>query len=199
MGDYILNFLDYVNIEGYLTIKKSTFDGEEVLYSDYNTIVSGMGLGMVELFSSENDIDQFLTQNFQLGVSGTPSLEDISTQELGRALSSLEEYGYNNETLKYTLKNQYKYSKVFPDTVFGVIPLSNIFAISDGVIRHKIVIDNEDANDISINEIGLFMKNPLATTPDTAVLVAYKTFPTITKTEDYSIIFEWDIDFSMNS
>lgn len=199
MGDYILNFLDYVNIEGYLTIKKSTFDGEEVLYSDYNTIVSGMGLGMAELFSSENDIDQFLTQNFQLGVSGTSSLEDISTQELGRALSSLEEYGYNNETLKYTLKNQYKYSKVFPDTVFGVIPLSNIFAISDGVIRHKIVIDNEDANDISINEIGLFMKNPLATTPDTAVLVAYKTFPTITKTEDYSIIFEWDIDFSMNS
>lgn len=199
MGDYILNFLDYVNIEGYLTIKKSTFDGEEVLYSDYNTIVSGMGLGMAELFSSENDIDQFLTQNFQLGVSGTSSLEDISTQELGKALSSLEEYGYNNETLKYTLKNQYKYSKVFPDTVFGVIPLSNIFAISDGVIRHKIVIDNEDANDISINEIGLFMKNPLATTPDTAVLVAYKTFPTITKTEDYSIIFEWDIDFSMNS
>ena len=199
MGDYILNFLDYVNIEGYLTIKKSTFDGEEVLYSDYNTIVSGMGLGMAELFSSENDIDKFLTQNFQLGVSGTSSLEDISTQELGKALSSLEEYGYNDETLKYILKNQYKYSKVFPDTVFGVIPLSNIFAISDGVIRHKIVIDNEDANDISINEIGLFMKNPLATTPDTAVLVAYKTFPTITKTEDYSIIFEWDIDFSMNS
>lgn len=199
MGDCILNFLDYINIEGYLTIKKSTSDGEEVLYSDYNTIVSGMGLGMAELFSSENDIDKFLTQNFQLGVSGTSSLEDISTQELGKALSSLEEYGYNDETLKYILKNQYKYSKVFPDTVFGVIPLSNIFAISDGVIRHKIVIDNEDANDISINEIGLFMKNPLATTPDTAVLVAYKTFPTITKTEDYSIIFEWDIDFSMNS
>lgn len=199
MGDCILNFLDYINIEGYLTIKKSTSDGEEVLYSDYNTIVSGMGLGMAELFSSENDIDKFLTQNFQLGVSGTPSLEDISTQELGKALSSLEEYGYNDETLKYILKNQYKYSKVFPDTVFGVIPLSNIFAISDGVIRHKIVIDNEDANDISINEIGLFMKNPLATTPDTAVLVAYKTFPAITKTEDYSIIFEWDIDFSMNS
>jgi len=198
--DYnVLNFLDITNISGYLTITKVSKDNEEVLYSDHNTIVSGMGIGLSELFASESELDLYFMTNFQLGVSGTSTLDVITTQELAGPLSSLGEYGYSSETINYVLKSMSKYGKTFENQPFGVIPLSNITKVSDSVVRHRIVVDNQDANDLEINEIGLFMNNPFKAVFGEALLVAYKQFPAISKTDDYSLIFEWDIDFTMNS
>ena len=55
--------------------------------------------------------------------------------------------------------------------------------------------DSEDTNDVYLNEIGLFMRNPTGALPVNPILVAYRNFSNIYKTSDFSLIFRWTLNF----
>jgi hypothetical protein len=202
------NFIEDLDIQGHLQISKRFDNGsEEVLFDDHNIIVSGMGIGLSYLFGlvgSPNILD-YQIDRFQIGVSGSQASEQISTNQLVAPLSSVEEYGDN--ALLYVLSG---YHAIAPETYigpewFGYIPAHKVSRVGDRSVRYTITLDKEscnnltrDGNDVDLNEIGLYMKNPLGNLgvgADTSILVAYRYFSGITKTEDYSLIFRWTINW----
>ena len=196
-----------------VTISKLYKDGtEEVVYDDHNVIVSGMGVGLALMFSlsgSQSIIDYQLDR-FQIGVSGRadnddPGQETSAVFELSGPLSSLAEYGGNSSKLFLTdTDKQLKVGDVSPTAVYGRIPFSKVTRIDETSVRYTIVIDENSCNDLErpgnptrptpLSEIGLFMKNPIGLSPDTSVLVAYRSFSAIPKTSDFSLIFRWTIN-----
>ena len=96
-----------------------------------------------------------------------------------------------------------KHSTVVSDQYFALIPANKITRIDDTSVRYTLVIDEEacnnitrDSNDMNINEVGLFMKNPTGNTGENrSILVAYRTFSNIRKTNDFSLIFRWTLNF----
>ena len=75
--------------------------------------------------------------------------------------------------------------------------------INETSVRYTLVVDEEMANnlkgagseDVYLNEVGLFIKNPLGAVPLNPILVAYRAFSNIYKTNDFSLIFRWTINF----
>jgi len=199
------NFTDELGITGHLQIiKKSTTGEEEVLLDDSNIIVSGMGVGLSYLFaaSGSDTVIDYQIQKFQLGISGPPAGGIVSSiNELSGALSSIDEYGTGSNLFLYE-GSQIVGDSLVPGRVFAEIPSSKMTRINENSVRYTLVIDEEAANNIQrggqdrgINEIGMFMKNPTGAAQDRPILVCYRTFSNIVKTNDFSLIFRWTINF----
>ena len=84
----------------------------------------------------------------------------------------------------------------------ALVPANKITKIADASVRYTLVVDEEacnnitrDSSDMNINEVGLLMKNPTGATDDRPILVAYRTFSNIRKTNDFSLIFRWTLNF----
>lgn len=205
-------FLEDLQVDGHLQIIKVFDDGkQEVVFDDHNIIVSGMGVGLAYLFSlsGPGNILEYQIDRFQIGVSGGPSLEVSSTYSLSGQLSSLQEYGDNS--LLYVLEGYHAYSPSnlrpgIPE-YFGYIPQHKVSRVGDSSVRYTITLDKDTASNLSvtrgtevaINEIGLFMKNPLGVISgnglDTSILVAYRYFNGIVKTDDFALVFKWTINW----
>jgi len=199
-----MNIFDYLNINGHVTVHKLYDDGhEELVYDDHNTIVSGMGVGLACLFglSGSTTILDYQIDRFQIGVSGGSALEVSSTNSLSGALSSLEEYVGTDGELFVLSAHQFKGSFVGTPTWYAAIPAHNITRIDDNSVRYTLVVDKESCNNLRndntyVNEIGLFMRNPLGLNPIPApILVAYKYFSSIRKSSDFALVFRWTINF----
>ena len=199
------NFTDELGITGHLQIiKKSTTGEEEVLLDDSNIIVSGMGVGLSYLFaaSGSDTVVDYQIQKFQLGLSGPPAGGIVSSiNELSGALSSIDEYGTGSNLFLYE-GSQIVGDSLVPGRAFAEIPSSKMTRINENSVRYTLVIDEEAANNIQrggqdrgINEIGMFMKNPTGAAQDRPILVCYRTFSNIVKTNDFSLIFRWTINF----
>lgn len=205
------NFIEDLEVDGHLQIVK-LYDGgkEEIVFDDHNIIVSGMGVGLAYLFSLEgpSNILEYQIDRFQIGVGGTTSLEETSTNSLGAQLSSLAEYGEN--AMLYVVSGYHAYSPSVQRTNipewFGYIPQHKVSRVGDSSVRYTITIDKDAANDLAatrtgepgINEIGLFMKSPMGKTgngTDVSMLVAYRQFNKIIKTEDFALVFKWTINW----
>lgn len=206
------NFIEDMGITGHLQIAKIYSTGnEEIVFDDHNIIVSGMGVGLAQLFSlsGPTSILNYQIDRFQIGVSGHSDLEVSETYELSSNLSSLEEYGSN--ALLYVVSGYHAYSYSEPRTTipewFGYIPQHKVSKVGDSSVRYTITIDQDAANTIEttrgsgtgINEIGLFMKNPFGDLTgrdvDTSILVAYRHFNSIIKTDDFALVFRWTINW----
>jgi hypothetical protein len=61
--------------------------------------------------------------------------------------------------------------------------------------KYTLVLDEDACNDLTLNEVGLFMKNPTGAETNKSILVAYRHFSDIAKTRDFSLIFRWTIHF----
>ena len=199
------NFTEELGITGHLTIiKKMSTGEEEILIDDSNIIVSGMGVGLSYLFaaSGSNNVLDYQIQKFQVGVSGPPAGGVTSSiNELSGALTSIDEYGTGSNLALFE-GTQIVGSNEVTGRVFAEIPASKITRINENSVRYTLVIDEEAANglqrdssDASINEIGMFMKNPTGAADDKPILVCYRTFSDIIKTNDFSLIFRWTINF----
>jgi hypothetical protein len=93
--------------------------------------------------------------------------------------------------------------------VFGLIPQQNITKIDSNTIRYTIVLDENTCNDLTarrlyygggpeggdLNKIALFSKNPDNHPDGVSTMVAYREFPSIRKTSDFSLVFRWSINF----
>ena len=206
------NFTEELGINGHLTIIKKFTDGqEEVVFDDHNIIVSGMGVGLAYMFngSGSTTVLDYQIDRFQLGTSGkdgtTPdsSLETSATYSLSGALSSVGQYGPGSN-LYIEDATQIKNGVNTLNQFFPLIPPSKITRISDSSVRYTLVVDESACNnlkgagseDVNLNEVGLFMKNPRGEDPPNAsILVAYRIFNNILKTSDFSLIFRWTLNF----
>lgn len=202
------SFIDSLNIKGHLTISKVNHGGEEIIFDEKNVIVSGFGYGLAYLYSrlgSTNILD-YQIDRFQLGTAGSLANQVSSTFQLSSPLSSMTEYiGTTTDSNLYAfsaiqIKNGTQSTS--PAPYFAKIPFTKVTKIDDRTVRYTIFIDEDSCNNISrngadasLNEIGLFMKNPTGNATDASVLVAYKYFSNIRKTDDFGLIFRWTISF----
>lgn len=199
------NFTEELGINGHLTIIKKMKTGEEeVLLDDSNIIVSGMGVGLSYLFaaSGSTNVLDYQIQKFQVGISGPPTGGVTSSiNQLSGSLTSIDEYG-TGSNLALFQGTQLVGDSAIAGRIFAEIPASKITRINENSVRYTLVIDEEAANNIQrggqdrgINEIGMFMKNPTGAAEDRPILVCYRTFSDIVKTNDFSLIFRWTINF----
>ena len=80
--------------------------------------------------------------------------------------------------------------------VFGVIPDNSIKRADTNSVTYILYLDQGACNiPAPLNEVGLFMQNPLGLTPERSQLVAYRPFTDITKTADFSLVFKWTLNF----
>jgi len=195
------NFTEELGINGHLTISKQYTDGqEEVVFDDHNIIVSGMGVGLTYMFtgSGSNSVLDYQIDRFQVGVSGGSVNEVSSTYQLSGACTETE-YGAGSN-LFIAVKDQIT-NNTFTSLAAAQIPANKRTRIGDSSVRYTLVVDEEACNGItrvnpmSINEVGLLMKNPTGNAVDRPLLVAYRTFSNIVKTSDFSLIFRWTINF----
>jgi hypothetical protein len=199
------NFAEDMGITGHLTIiRKWNTGDEEVLLDDSNVIVSGMGVGLSYLFtgSGSDSILDYQIDRFQVGVSGPPEggVTSAINQLSGQILDS--QYG-GDSNLFISVNSQIVGNSLISNRAFALIPSSKMTRIGDSSVRYTLVLDEEACNnlqgasseDLNINEIGMFMKNPTASTDDRSLLVCYRTFSNIRKTSDFSLIFRWTLNF----
>jgi len=186
---------DKFNIKGHLDIVKIYPDGrEELHWSDHNVITSGMGLGLAYLFSNlgSSSILDFQIRYAQLGTSGSSNY-GVSTFTLTSSLSYSE---LSSQPLPTSIHSQYKNGTVESNQGFIVIPSNNILKVSPTSVRYHIVIPQDALNSSHIfNEIGLFMKNPRGQATIESVLVAYRYFTNLVKTNEFAVLFRWTIYF----
>ena len=153
---------DILNVSGHLEICKVYADGkEETVFSDANTITSGMGVGLGLLYagSGATNITDFQIRYFQLGVSGDTKIDD---------------YG-----------------------VFPTIPDNSIKRVDLNSVTYILYVARSACNNLEtpLNEVGLFMQNPLGLATKRSQLCAYRPFTNITKTSDFALIFKWTLNF----
>ena len=198
------NFAEDMGINGHLTILRQWNDGQqEVLLDDSNIIVSGMGVGLSYLFtgSGSDTILDYQIDRFQIGVSGPP--EGGVTSGISQLSGQLTEGEYGAASnLFISINTQLVEGNEVTNRAFARIPANKITRIGDSSVRYTLVIDEEACNslsrggdDLNLNEIGMFMKNPTGTTSDRPILVRYRTFSNIRKTDDFSLIFRWTLNF----
>jgi hypothetical protein len=198
------NFIDDLGINGHLTIIKLNKDGsEEVLLDDPNMIVSGMGVGLSYLFtgSGSNSILDYQIDRFQVGVSGPPAGGVTSSIfQLSGALTGTE-YG-SNSNLYIDTRDQITNTTISTNRIFALIPKGKITRIGNSSVRYTLVLDEDACNNISrsgsnlsLNEVGMFMRNPTGNANPRPILVCYRTFSNIRKTSDFSLIFRWTLNF----
>jgi len=199
------NFIDELGINGHLTIIKRDNNGkEEVIFDDHNIIVSGMGVGLSYLFtaSGSTSIIDYQIDRFQLGVSGGTVNEVSSTYNLSSPLV-LADYGSESQIFLKTA-TQIEDGVDQTGKAFALIPAHKVTKINDTSVRYTLVVDEETANgltggageEVSLSEIGLFMKNPTGRSgTEASILVAYRAFSKIVKTSDFSLIFRWTVNF----
>ena len=201
------NFTEELGINGHLTIIKKFTDGqEEVVFDDHNIIVSGMGVGLTYMFtgSGSNSVLDYQIDRFQIGVSGPPTGGETSAiYQLSGALNSVADYGAGSN-LFLAETSQMTNGSLTSNAITALIPANKITKIANASVRYTLVVDEEACNNLlsntgtdeaNINEVGLLMKNPTGAASDRPILVAYRTFSNIRKTNDFSLIFRWTLNF----
>jgi hypothetical protein len=203
------SFVEQIGIKGHLTIHKVQNGQEELVYDQDNVIVSGFGWSLSQLYGKvgSTNITDYQIDRFKLGVSGAESLQVSSTTDLSGPLSSLEEYlGNGIIDSNLAVVSGYKWATGTATTNgewFAKIPFSKVTRVDDRTVRYTIFVDEDSCNnltrpgssEISLNEIGLFIKNPKANAIDTSVLAAYRYFSNIRKTSEFALVFRWTISF----
>jgi len=191
------NFKEKFDPSGYLEVWKIYENGNhELHYSDKNVVTSGMGVGLAYLFagSGSNNILDFQIRAYQAGTSA--GVLDPSTFQLASALSGTDQYG-SSGAITTVSQSQIKNGVVEANNAFAIIPFHNIHKVGPTSVRFDLVLNKNSGNTIGnpLKEVGLFMYNPTGVNPPASILVAYRTFTSILKTSEFSLIFKWTISF----
>lgn len=187
---------NYISPKGHLEIYKVYPDGGRTLfYSDNNVVCSGMGVTLAEAFAADLDdlITEFQISRFQLGTNGSELLQVSANGRLGNALDSSE---YGTGSLTVVVQDLMASGTLYTSEAFGEVPASFVDKVAETKVRWRLLVDRNVGNGLTLNEIGLFSKNPSQTTPTaTAYLCAYRTFSDLAKTDEFSLDIRWTIDF----
>jgi hypothetical protein len=181
---------------GHLTILKIYKDGtEETVWDEHNVITSGMGVALSHLFSASGAsyIQGYQIGEFQVGVSG-----DVNNYgpEIFALSSALTDADYGDGGAVVTSRSAIENGVLGVAKDFVSIRYSNIHRLSKTAVRFTLVLDDQTANiQDELTEVGLFMNNPQGLVPAAPILVAYRPFAGIKKTDAFSLVFLWTIQF----
>jgi hypothetical protein len=203
----IKSLTSQMGVKGHLTVHKVVDGQEELVYDEDNVIVSGFGWALSHLYGKvgSDTITDYQIDRFKLGVSGGSELQVSTTNNLSGSLSSMAEYvGTGDSNLNVV--SGFRWANNAATTAgefFAKIPFSKVTKVDDRTVRFTIFVDEDSCNDLSrpgnseasLNEIGLFVKNPKASATETSVLAAYRYFSNIRKTSDFALVFRWTISF----
>jgi hypothetical protein len=190
-----------INPTGHLKIYKRYMDGTEELHFDQqNVITSGLGVGLSHLFSASgsNSITDFQIINFLVGSGGDYNDYGASTYKLQAPVKAEADWGDDTSLIIETVW-PWENGVAGPSRRYSArIPFSNINKVTSTSVRYTLVLDRNTLNGASLNEVGLYMRNPRGTLYFSfinSILVAYRPFTEITKTSDFSLIFRWTLQF----
>ena len=209
-----MNFRDNIDPVGHLEVWKHFPDGsQELHYSDYNVICSGMGATLAEMFDAPYDapVEDYQIKYFKVGSGGAldatggadPGVWQVSgTSDLNKPLTR-PNYGTGNldVSIHNLIANGAKTTGTSEINTFGVIPYSYVKRVTPTKCMWQIVLDEQTANvgdleeESFLNEIGLFSKNPYREATDASMLCAYKYFKKVYKTDAFILVFRWTIEF----
>jgi hypothetical protein len=200
---------DVLNVSGHLEIWKVYEDGnEELAFNDHNVITSGMGVGIGMLYAGSGaaNITEFQIRYFQLGVSGQSVVDTYGVSQY----SLVSALGQVNGTSDYRAVGSYlplsqhelmdwngtaKASTGGSTYLFGVFADNSIKRVDLNSVTYIIYLDRNTCNNQTLNEVGLFMQNPLGNATKRSNMVAYRPFTNIIKTQDFSLVFKWTLNF----
>jgi len=202
---------DILNVSGHLEIYKVYEDGrEEQVFTDHNVITSGMGVGLGLLYAGSGaaDITNFQIRYFQVGVSGDTIISSYGVSET----SLVSALGQVNGKTDYTTVGESQLPVVTHELMnwdgtkkldsqggdswyFGLISDNSIKRVDLNSVTYILYIDRNSCNSLTLNEVGLFMKNPLGSDPKRSQLCAYRPFTNIVKTDDFALVFKWTLNF----
>ena len=188
--------LNYESSEprGHLEILKVFPDGrEEVHFSEKNVITSGMGHTLLKAFGNTGltNISGYQIVYFQLGLSGHAGAQVSGTGSLSGALSEAQYTTPNFQISIHDLSS----GTAATNQPFGVIPFPYIKKISPTRVMYQIFVDEDACNGLTLNEIGLFSRNPDGSATDGSYLCAYRYYPDLAKQSSFSVLFRWTIEF----
>ena len=202
---------DILNVSGHLEIYKVYEDGrEEQVFTDHNVITSGMGVGLGLLYAGSGaaDITNFQIRYFQAGVSGDTIISSygVSETSLVSALGQVNgKTDYNTvgdsvlPVVTHELMNWDGTKKLDSQGgdswYFGIVSDNSIKRVDLNSVTYILYVDRNSCNTITLNEVGLFMKNPLGSDPKRSQLCAYRPFTNIAKTDDFALVFKWTLNF----
>lgn len=192
---------------GHIKIIKEFNGIEHQLYEARNTISDGVALALTSMLASTGSDypNDYSIGYYQLGSNSLSGVipartVDRNFYELADAFPA-SAYGSSSVTAPVILNqlvppngNFTTFSNLVTTSAsFIEIPLGQKRAILNKGINLRIKVDKDMANGQSINEIGIFIKNPFGSVTDEPILFAYKTFPSVTKTDEFSLIIDWKI------
>jgi len=187
---------------GHLEIYKVFEDirEDELIFEEQNTITSGLGVGLSLLFGGQGSqiITDYQLRWFQLGVSGDVDNYGVSTNALGSAIDVEANYLTEGSRLIVHTHDQLVNGTTLNNKVFAEIPFYAIHKTSKTSVRFMIRVDKNSCNttpSMDLNEIGLFMANPRGQDTLESILVAYRPHTAITKTDDFALLYIWEINF----
>ena len=203
---------DVLNVSGHLEIWKVYEDGsEENVFAEKNTITSGMGVGLGLLYagSGATDITNFQVRYFQVGVSGNTVLDTYGVSQYSLVSALGQEAGATDYkgALSYLPLSQHDLmdwngsvksptgASPLPQFYFGVLSDNAIKRVDLNSVTYIIYLDRNTCNNQTLNEVGLFMKNPLGVSPERSNMVAYRPFTNILKSDGFSLVFKWTLSF----
>ena len=207
---------DILDVSGHLEIYKIYEDGlEEKVFGDANTITSGMGVGLGLLYAGSGaaDITNFQIRYFQLGTEGDTKISDYGVSEvslvsaLGQVAGPVDyQSDAGDITLPLSLHELMDWNGAAKATVggaygnnffFAVIPDNSIKRVDLNSVTYILYVARSACNNLgtSLNEVGLFMQNPLGNGTKRSQLCAYRPFTNILKTEDFALVFKWTLNF----
>jgi len=191
---------DTVKPNGFLEIVKLYPDGtEEVVFDERNVITSGMAVGLSHLFSASGgtSIENFQILNFQVGVSGDINTFGVSSFKLASSLSQVQYQSTGSEVFLEYLAPIENGSVLGTTTPFVRVPFNHVEKVTKTSVRFILILDRNTANGIGmdLNEVGIFMRNPRGLAAESPILVAYRPFTAITKTNAFSLVFKWTLQF----
>ena len=198
--------------KGHLEIWKIYPNGEEALvFDEDNTITSGMGVGLGLLYagSGATDITNFQIRYFQLGVQGdtvltTYGVDQVSLVSALGQVNGGTDYLGTESGIGLTVQELMDWDGTAKSTVggsfgdnwfFGLLTDNSIKRVDRNSVTYIIYLDRDTCNSQILNEIGLFMQNPIGLDPYRSNLVAYRPFTNISKTSDFALVFKWTLNF----
>ena len=156
-------------------------------------ISNGLGYGIVNLFTSDGSdkVEDYQLAYFQLGeVSGTYANSNFYS--LSSAFSDASSYGEDTPYLVCNLDRVNTNLGIVEEDLFATLDEEAVTNPQLGFVRVRLELDEYTANNKSIREVGIFMKNPDgALSKDRPILVSYTSFDTIIKEQDIKFVINF--------
>jgi len=165
----------------------------ERLQSYDNGVVSGLALQVFNypLLSSLSGVHS--PDSLPGGTTSGHTVHNLTPRE--QAYMANAQFEYNPSATPYQYIHAEKPYYITSAQDFLVIPKGYVTSLNDNTANVRLLIDENLANNQTIKEVGLFLKNPNGTAGiDNPFLSAYKVIsPPLAKNNEFSYIIDWEL------